>query len=121
MTRTEYASLTDAEFLREAQHAQDPMTATEIQTELLHRFERVTELIAQFVEVESLLVECSIEIDRPESVAELAEVLQVLAEHHCYDSARLRAKLERADSFYDIAQEAGDVFDQLAELARNTL
>lgn len=121
MTRTKYASLTDAEFLREARHAQDPMTATEIQLELLHRFERVAERIARIGEAESLLMAHSIEIDRSESVTELAEVLQVLAEHHCIDPTRLRAKLERADEFYDIAQEAGDVFEQLAELARNTL
>jgi hypothetical protein len=115
MSHTNYRHLTDAEFLRVAEDAQDPLTATDVQTELLERFERALTDLETLRDIEANCEELGID------VKEMLELLGVADEFHCTDFDSLRAKLQRADKFYDIAEEAGDAFKQLAELAATTL
>ena len=49
------------------------------------------------------------------------ELLEVLEAHHIDGPDSAKHKLERADKFYDIAEEAGNAFAMLAELASVTL
>jgi hypothetical protein len=55
--------------------------------------------------------------DVPATVA----LLEALTEAGIDTPAALTAKLERADKFYDIAQDAGDVFTRLTQLVETTL
>ena len=93
----------------------DPMTSTAIEDELLERFER---LVAERKAAEPL----EDAIENSEIVADdVPEMLKVAAEFYCATPADLRAKLERADKFYHIAEDTGDVISRLNDLVNSTL
>ena len=118
---TRFRTLTDAELLRVARDAQDSLTSTEVQDELLNRFERYVEDGSQLEQIKTRLANIGTYIDTDKEVKALVELLHVANEHHCDDAENLKAKLKRADDFYDIADEAGDLFQRLAALAATTV
>lgn len=121
MNLSRFRTLTDAEFLRVARDAQDPLTSTEIQDELLIRFEKIVEDGHPLEQLKAELAETGTYIDDEAGVKGLVEFLHVANEHNCDDAAILKSKLQRADDFYDIAAEAGDLFKRLADLAATTV
>jgi hypothetical protein len=52
---------------------------------------------------------------------DLAQLFAVLEEFNANDLKTLRQKLERADKWYGIAEEAGDLFQRLTDLTNTTL
>lgn len=121
MNQTRFRTLSDAEFLRVALDAQDPLTSTEVQDELLNRFERMVEAGNEFEQIKARLAETGTYIDTEEGIKGLVEFLHVANEHNCDDAEILKTKLKRADDFYDIADEAGDLIQRLAALAATTV
>lgn len=93
----------------------DPMTSTAAEQELLSRLEGLLDQKREVKPLDDALATSEV---LPE---EIPAVLSTMSEFSCYDAGDLRAKLERADKFYSIAQEAGDAFSRLNDLVNNTL
>lgn len=93
----------------------DPLTSTAAEQELLKRVERLLDEQSDNSPLNDALANSEVATD------ELPAVLSVMTEFYCYDAGDLRAKLERADKFYGIAQDAGDAFSRLNDLINNTL
>jgi len=117
----------DDDHLVAALHAEfDPIVATDVEIELLKRFEAcikhsdITDLVEEHEinaeEVDALGKALSYGV----GIADLTGCVAILEEFSAIEPAALRAKLERADKFYDIAQEAGDAFSRLSELVAET-
>lgn len=112
MSHTKYRHLTDDEFLRVVHN--EP-TIDDVDVEVRQRYERLLSDLGTLRDIESNCDDLGIDI---KSVCEL---LGVADKFHCARPSELREKLERADKFYDLAQEAGDTFKQLADLAATTV
>jgi len=106
----------DDDYLVAALHAEaNAMTSTDIECELLARFEN---LLAERAEREPLEAAVdSAEID----TAEVPKILEALAEFNCWSESDVRQKLERADKFYGIANDSGDVISRMNDLINSTL
>ncbi len=111
MDHTRLSMLSDRELLLHADNARDPLTTTDIEIELTTRFARLVGL----AEIEDVITEHSLEL------SELRPLLELLADHNATELAVLRQKLERADKFYDIANDAGDVITRINTLITETL
>jgi hypothetical protein len=121
------ASMDDEHLLAAALAELDPLTSTALETELLARFERLLEH-KPFID---LVEEHEINTDELDAlgqalgagvgIGELTTTIGVLEEFNATDTATLRQKLERADKFYDIANDTGDVIARLNDLINNTL
>lgn len=111
---TKYRHLTDIEFLNIATVDIDPMVSTELEQELLHRFTQAA--VKEAEQLNTLLEDFELT-----DIKKLEAVLKAVNEFvGDMSESTLREKLERADSFYDLAQEAGDIFARLNELAKKT-
>lgn len=106
--------LTTTELIQHAWQQLDSLTSTDLERELINRLE------AQQTEIDELrtLAADSEALDDP---AEFSKIVALLTEFNAPDAKTLRQKLERADKFYEIAEEAGDVFQRLTTLAEATL
>lgn len=93
----------------------DPLTSTPAEQELLKRIEKLLDEQKDDSPLEDSLVTACVERD------ELPAILKAMEEHYCSTASELRSKLERADKFYDIASEAGDVITRLNDLINTTL
>jgi hypothetical protein len=111
MDYTVLSRLTDRELLLHADNARDPLTTTDIEIELATRFERLVGL----AEIEDAVKNVGID------VADVPAIVEALDDHNATELKVLRQKLERADKFYDIANDAGDVIARLNTLASETL
>lgn len=111
MDHTALSRLTHRELLLHADNARDPLTSTDIEIELANRFADLLELI----ELDDVLTDLGIERK------DLRPLLELLNDHSATDLASLRQKLERADKFYDIANDAGDVIARLNTLVTETI
>lgn len=121
------ASMDDEHLLAAARAELDPLTCTALELDLLERFERLLE----HKQVIDLVEEHEINTDELDAlgqalgagvgIGELTAIVGVLEEFNATDKATLRQKLERADKFYDIANDTGDVIARLNDLINNTL
>jgi hypothetical protein len=111
MEQTSLSRLTDRELLLHADNARDPLTSSEIEIELAMRFERLVGLS----EIEDAAKNFDIAVDDIPAIAE------ALNDHNATELKVLRQKLKRADEFYDIARDAGDVIARLNTLATETI
>lgn len=121
------ASMDDGHLVQALYTELDPLTSTDAERELLARLERLLE----HRQVVALVEEYEINHDEIEAlgkalgagvgIADLTATVTLLEEFHATEPNTLRAKLERADKFYDIANDAGDVFTRLSDLVDNTL
>lgn len=107
-------NLTDEELLRHAEAQFDPLTGTELDGELRRRTATLLDEADQLVPVRKWLD------DRDMQPAELMDLLHLMNEFHADTAKTLRAKLEHADRWYDIAEEAGDLFQRLQDLTTTT-
>ena len=99
MDHTSLSRLSDRELLLHADNTRDPLTTSDIEIELTTRF-------AHLVGID---------------VADVPAIVELLNDHNATELAVLREKLERADKFYDIAQDAGDVIDRINTLITSTV
>ena len=111
MDHTSLSRLGHRELLLHADNARDPLTSTDIEIELANRFADLIELI----EIDDVLTDLGIERK------DLRPLLELLNDHNATELAALRQKLERADKFYDIASDAGDVIARINTLITETL
>ena len=117
----------DGHLLASARAEIDPLTSTALELELLDRFERMFE----HKQLIDLVEEHEINDDEVDAlgkalsagvgIAELTAIFDVLEEFNATDKAALRQKLERADKFYGIASDTGDVISRLNDLINTTL
>lgn len=108
-------ALTDAELARHAWAQRDPLTSTELEDELLRRFESVINTLGELDPVTEAVDKSDFEIE------DMGPLFAVLSEFNVDDIKTLRQKLERADKWYGIAEEAGDLFQRLTDLTNTTL
>lgn len=109
------ANMDDAHLIAAVRSEIDPMTSTSLEIELLKRFERMLDEKRDDAPLDDALEDTFIEHEQ------LPEFIKVLSEFGAADLAVLRQKLERADKFYDIANEAGDAITRLNDLINTTL
>jgi hypothetical protein len=112
---TALSGLTDAELLRHAWAQRDPITSTELEGELLRRLAGAAQQIDDLASVTEAIEKSDFALD------EMRELFAVLEECNANDLKTLRQKLERADKWYGIAEEAGDLFQRLTDLTNTTL
>ena len=128
---TPLRTLSDSELAAKANTELDTLTSTDLERELLQRFEEqlawqsVFDLIRENYanNVESALEELPQilkQVAALECVGELPELVKALQDHNIDEIKVLREKLERADKFYDIAAEGGEAFSMLAKLAETS-
>ncbi|MBA4315600.1 MAG: hypothetical protein C0422_09795 [Alcaligenaceae bacterium] len=130
-TWTPLRTLSDSELAAKANTELDTLTSTDLERELLQRFEEqlawqpIFDLIkntyankaeSAFEELPQVLEQ----VAALECVGELKEIVGALQDHNIDEVKALREKLERADKFYDVAQEAGEAFSMLAKLAETS-
>ena len=111
MDHTALSRLTDRELLLHADNARDLFTTTDIEIELATRFARLVGL----AEIEDAVTNFDID------VADIPAIAEALNDHNATELKVLRQKLERADKFYDIANDAGDVITRINTLITETL
>ena len=111
MEHTSLSRLSDRELLLHADNNRDPLTATDIEIELANRFAHLVELS----EIEDAVKNVGID------VTDVPAIVELLNDHNATDLKVLREKLSRADAFYDIANDAGDVIARLNTLVTETL
>lgn len=114
MTGLTLSRLTNEELLRIATAEVDSLTSTPLEVELLKRFGDLLDNPPLPSDVQKALDDNYIDDDS------LAAVVVVMGQFNCASPDELREKLERADKFYDIATEAGDVVQRLAQLINAT-
>jgi len=120
-------SMDDEHLLTAARTELDPLTCTPLETELLDRFERLLE----HKQVIDLVEEHEINADEVDAlgqalgagvgIGDLTAIVGVLEELNATDEKTLRQKLERANKFYSIASDTGDVISRLNDLINTTL
>jgi hypothetical protein len=111
-------TLTDDELLRHASNQLDPLTGTELEAELVRRFEAKDEEIAYFAEIEDELDEFDLTDDESTEACKAAlqfgidndikavkKLLDVLTEYDIDDPAVLRNDLIRLAKFDQTADD----------------
>lgn len=112
---TALSHLTDDELLRHVDNERDALTTTDAEIELAGRFADLVENPPLPADIQDALDSAGIEAEH------LPEILKTLEEFYATDAKTVREKLKRANDFYDIANDAGDVIDRLNTLVSTTL
>lgn len=121
--------LSNEELIRKAHTEINHITSTPLEIELIRRLEELTEwqpVLDVMQQHYDSVKDCAdfddvlTNLDTLSNIAAMPELLAVFEEHNVDDIKVLREKLERADKFYDLAQEAGEAFTMLAKLAETS-
>lgn len=89
----------------------DMVAVTDLEHELLKRLEALDDSMEELKPVAEVMNESNV------GAADLSEILKVMAEYNCDDAYALRAKLKRADDFYDLALDIdGAILHRLVKL-----
>ena len=115
MEHTTFRRFTDDELIRHLETVRDPMTTTDAEVELLGRFKNLLD-DAPLPHTLDVAID-----DSAVSADDLPELVRILDEFSAESPSTLREKLQRANTFYDIANDAGDVISRLSDLVNNTL
>ena len=118
----------DAHLLASARAEIDPLTSTALELELLDRFERLLDEASEHKPVADLLEEYEVATDdvkaviesHPASLKDQAALLSLLNDQDIHEPDQLKALLDTSDKFRALANDAGDVFTRLSELAAST-
>ena len=118
----------DAHLLASARAEIDPLTSTALELELLDRFERLLDEASEHKPVADLLEEYEVGTDdvkaviesHPASLKDQAALLSLLNDQEIHEPDQLKALLDTSDKFRALANDAGDVFTRLSELAAST-
>ena len=105
------ARLTDSELLRHAHNITDALTTTDLEVELIARQVAQADELNDYHGLQDMLEAQEVEEE------DLRALCIVLVK---FNATTPSALLERADKFYDIATEAGDLFARLASLTQLT-
>mgnify|MGYP001210809677 CR=1 FL=1 len=106
-------TLTDDEMLRVAD-ATDSVLRSDIEMELGRRLDAALERLADLQPLAELIENFNLTTD------ELCQMVQLAADRDAADIKGLTDKLDRADAWYDLAVEAGDLFARLETLRAKT-
>ena len=121
--------LSNEELIRKAHTEIDNLTSTPLEIELIRRLEELTEWQPVLDVIQThydSVKDCAdfddvlTNLDTLTRIAPMPELLGAFEDHNVDDIKVLREKLQRADKFYDLAQEAGEAFTMLATLASAT-
>lgn len=115
ITESQMRNLTDDELLRFIESEDDTLTTTDLERELTRRLAEAQDELAELQVVRTTMENNNLDQN------DIKELLEILSEFCVENPGSLRDKLERADEFYDIAQEAGDTLERLSNLAKTTL
>lgn len=123
------AAMDDSHLLAAIDAEFDPLTRTPLEDELIKRLQVLLTESAESNPIAEIVEEYDLDTEElktlieshPSSLTDMAQLLQVLCDDDINTPDQLRAKLERSDSFFDIATDAGDAFSRLADLAKTTL
>ena len=107
ITRTLFSHMSDDELLNHAYQVQDPLTVTELETELLSRFELSVET---FGPLHDAMSTWNLDVD------DVLSLICTLEDFNHNDVLEVRKALELADKFADIASTLGDDFNKLNTL-----
>jgi hypothetical protein len=110
------AAMDDKHLVSAADAEIDSFTSTALERELLKRLDRLVDERDQYAPLVALM-DKKFGDTSPDYIE---EIFTAMDEFGCDDHIDLRAKLERADKFYDIASDAGDVIERLSSLINNT-
>ena len=121
-------SMDDEHLLASARAEIDPLTSTALELELLDRFERLLDEASEHKPVADLLEEYEVGTDdmravidsHPASLKDQAALLSLLNDQEIHEPDQLKALLDTSDKFRALANDAGDVFTRLSELAAST-
>jgi len=108
-------SLTNEELLAHGYTQFNTITGTDLEAELLRRFGHLIDEVEELDNVVEVLDRHNL------ASAELTTMFELLDEFSVTDPKSLRQKLERADQWYELADEAGDLFSRLVGLQKSTL
>jgi hypothetical protein len=108
------STLTDREIITYT-HQADRIATSELEVQLAERLETVLDEADEFAPIEARMDEYAV------SVEDLIAYFTLFSEFGIETPKNLREKLERADAFYDIANDAGDVIARLNTLVNTTL
>lgn len=112
---TKLSHLTDEELLRHVENERDALTTTDAEIELVGRFAALSDAPPLPADIQEALDSAGIE------PMFLPELIKALDDFSATDTKTLREKLQRANDFYDIANDAGDVIARLSTLVSTTL
>ena len=121
-------AMDDEHLLASARAEIDPLTSTALELELLDRFERLLDEASEHKPVADLLEEYEVGTDdmravidsHPASLKDQAALLSLLNDQEIHEPDQLKALLDTSDKFRALANDAGDVFTRLSELAAST-
>lgn len=114
-TTTSLSHLTDDELLRHVENTRDPLTTTDAELELAKRFAALLDNPPLPADLQDAIDDTGV------SAEHLVEIVKVLDEQYAEEPAVLKQKLQRANDFYDIANDAGDVITRLSTLVSTTV
>lgn len=127
LTANLMASMGDQHLIAALRAEIDPLTSTSIEIELLNRFEKVLQhssiidLVEEHEINDSEIAALGEALAIGVGIANLSATVALLDEFSATEPGTLRDKLERADKFYNIAGDAGDVIARLNDLINSTL
>jgi len=131
-----WQQLTDSELARHADLAQDPLTTTDLERELLRRFSAQTDAAAELVLITDVLDEFNIDHtatadieqlrdalqfqfdrgDQKNSLANVRALLDTLADFDIDSPEALRKQLDRLSKFDQVMQDLADPITTLQTL-----
>lgn len=110
MRTTTLSHLNNAELLRHLEATMDSMTETIVEIELKQRLERANQTVEDLGGYDSA-----------ERIIDGKEMLAILDEEGISNGSELIEKLRTHSKFYALADEAGDLFQRLTDLQRETI
>ena len=125
MLTAQLMSLMDDAHLVAAIEAElDPLTSTDIERELLNRFESKIDGDADYAEIIAVIDEFEIEVEELRELAEnlfgdigtTVAILKVISDAGIASADSLTAELDLAKSFSALAEDAGDTITRLSQL-----
>lgn len=112
---TSLSHLTDDELLRHVENERDALTTTDAEIELAGRFADLVDSPPLPDDLQAAIDDTAVSADH------LVEIIKIIDEFSAEEPKVLREKLKRANDFYDIATDAGDVIERLSTLVSTTL
>lgn len=132
---SQFAILTNEELVRHADLALDPLTSTDLERELLRRFETLVGENGLAAAALDVLDDFNFDVTKTEGVEQIRDSLQfavdfnpksyrplldALAGADIDTAAALTKRLHLADEFESIANDAGDAIARLQDLITST-
>lgn len=122
LTANLMALMDDAHLVSAIEAELDPLTSTDIERELLSRFETKIDGDADYAEIIAVIDEFEIEAKELRELADARigdatlAILKVISDAGIDSADSLQAELDLAKSFSALAEDAGDTITRLSQL-----